>query len=181
MGKKVILLSGVHGVGKGYFIAKKLKESDEIICFGASELIRQYQDSEDAGYKKVKNVSGNQEILLEALNHAKRNINKHVLLDGHLCIINSDDKIERIPEAFILQAGIKGIILLQEQISIIEQRQQSRDGIGLSDKMIGKIQCEEKEYAESLFKKYQIPFKIISSKCKRDEFLQIINEMGKES
>jgi adenylate kinase len=181
MGKSVILFSGVHGVGKGYFISKNLKEKDNFICFGASALIQLYRNSEDAGYKKVRNVSGNQEILLEALKQAKMSVDKHILLDGHLCIINSDDKIERIPESFILEAPIKGIVLLQESSSIVSQRQQLRDGNAISNKMINMIQYEEKNYAKLLSEKYQIPFEIISSKCERDEFLRIINEMEVES
>lgn len=177
MKKGMILFSGVHGVGKGYLISKNVKDVDNIVCFGASALIQQYQNSEDAGYKKVKNVLGNQEILLAALHNVDMSTDKILLLDGHLCIINSNNEIERIPEAFILQAETKGIIILQEKTSLIAQRQQSRDGKGLSTEMINRIQCEEKAFAELLLEKYKIPFKIISGEYGRDDFLRIINEM----
>lgn len=72
---------------------------------------------------------------------------------------------------------MKGVILLQEEIPIIEQRQKVRDGLSLSAEMISEIQCKEKLYAELLFKKYKIPFEIISSECRRDQFLKIINAM----
>ena len=35
MGKGVILFSGVHGVGKGYFIKENIKDNDDIICISA--------------------------------------------------------------------------------------------------------------------------------------------------
>lgn len=177
MGKGVILFSGVHGVGKGYFIKENIKDNDDIICISASELIRRYQNSEDAGYKKVKDVEGNQEILLNALRCMEMSADKSILLDGHLCIINSNNEVETISESFILKAQIKGVILLQEEVPIIEQRQKGRDGICLFTEMIKEIQCKEKLYAELLFKKYKIPFEIISSECRYNQFLKIISTM----
>ena len=154
MKKGIILFSGVHGVGKGHFIKENLKDGeDDILCVSASGLIRQYRDVEDVGYKRVKDV------------------------DGHLCIINSNSEIERISETFISKAQIKGIILLQEEVPVIKQRQKLRDGICFSAGMIREIQYEEKLYAELLLKKYQIPFELVSSECSRNKFLEIINEM----
>lgn len=177
MEKGIILFSGVHGVGKGFFIKENIKDNDDIICVSASELIRQYRNSEDAGYKKVQDVEENQEILLVALRRMEMSVDKSILLDGHLCIINSNNEVETISESFISKAQMKGVILLQEEIPIIEQRQKVRDGLSLSTEMIREIQCKEKLYAELLFKKYKIPFEIISSECRRDQFLKIINTM----
>ena len=177
MEKGIILFSGVHGVGKGYFVKENIKDNDDIICVSASELIRQYQNSEDAGYKKVKDVEGNQEILLDALRRMEMSVDKSILLDGHLCIINSNSEVEAISESFISKAQVIGVILLQEEIPIIEQRQKVRDGISLSAEMIREIQCKEKLYAELLFKKYKIPFEVISDECRREQFLKIINTM----
>lgn len=176
--KKIFLLSGVHGVGKGHFIDEKLKDVSNISAIGASTLIEKYKKSEDSGYKKVKDVSENQRVLLGALKQLQNDANKDILLDGHLCIINSLNSIERIPESFMIEAPISGIILLQECVSEIVQRQKLRDGITLSKSLIEKIQTEEKEYAEFLLKKLNIPYKIISSKCDKDQFLKLIHEMG---
>lgn len=181
MEKGIILFSGAHGVGKGHFIKENLKDGEEhILCVSASGLIRQYRNSEDAGYKKVKDVNENQEILLFALKHMEIPKDKIILLDGHLCIINSNSNIERISETFILKAQIKGVILLQEAVPVIAQRQNLRDGISLSAGMIREIQYEEKLYAELLLKKYQIPFEVISGGCSRNKFLEIINAMKEE-
>ncbi len=178
MKKGIILFSGVHGVGKGHFIKENLKYGeDDILCVSASGLIRQYRDVEDVGYKRVKDVDGNQEILLLALKQAEISADGIILLDGHLCIINSNSEIERISETFISKAQIKGIILLQEEVPVIKQRQKLRDGICFSAGMIREIQYEEKLYAELLLKKYQIPFELVSSECSRNKFLEIINEM----
>ncbi len=177
MNRNVILFSGVHGVGKGFFISKNIKVMDPVICIGASTLIRQYQNSEDAGYKKVKNVWENQETLLKALQHVKISSDKVLLLDGHLCIINSNTEIERIPVSFLLRAKIKGIIFLQEKSPLIVKRQQLRDGKCLSNEIVDRIQYEERVFSEMLFEKYQIPFEVISGTCQRDDFLGIIHGM----
>ncbi|MCI8846016.1 MAG: hypothetical protein HFI04_06570 [Lachnospiraceae bacterium] len=94
-----------------------------------------------------------------------------------MCIINSNSEIERISETFISKAQIKGIILLQEEVPVIKQRQKLRDGICFSAGIIREIQYEEKLYAELLLKKYQIPFELVSSECSRNKFLEIINAM----
>lgn len=177
MTKSIILFSGVHGVGKSYFIRENLKDKSDIVCVGASELLQNYRSSEDAGYKKVNDVAGNQELLLDALAHLEIPIGKVVFLDGHLCVINSRNEIEKIPETFILKAKIRGIVLLQEKISLISQRQKLRDGKCLPDEIINEIQCQEKAYAELLLKKYQIPFEVISSGGGSDKILKMIGEM----
>ncbi len=64
---KTIILSGVHGVGKGHWVQKVYSEKDDFICLTASELISEYKDANDAGYKKVNDVKGNQGLLLVAI------------------------------------------------------------------------------------------------------------------
>ena len=55
---KVILLSGVHGVGKGFFLEQVKKNIEEYNVYSASKLIERYKSPTDAGYKKVCNVCG---------------------------------------------------------------------------------------------------------------------------
>ena len=104
MQKKIILLSGVHGVGKGYFLKEKFENDNRFEILGASSLISKYKKADDAGYKKVQNVSNNQQILLTALSIEKNKINKDIILDGHICMINAEGKVESIPEKFFLDA-----------------------------------------------------------------------------
>lgn len=173
----IILFTGVHGVGKGYFLNKVLENDERFICYGASNLIGRYKDATDAGYKKVKNVDDNQDVLLEALNIEKQKINKNILLDGHLCIINSINKIQKIPENFILKAKICGIILLQDTVSSILNRQTVRDNKSLTMDTINSIQKEEIKYAKQLNEKYDIRVKRITHECNKDQFMQILNNM----
>ena len=57
---KAILLSGVHGVGKGFFLENIKKYIQSYNIYSASSLIEKFQPSADAGYKKVSNVNSNQ-------------------------------------------------------------------------------------------------------------------------
>lgn len=59
MSKKLILLSGAHGVGKGYWLKQNFENDKNFSVLGASDLIRRYKEADDAGHKRVKNIAGN--------------------------------------------------------------------------------------------------------------------------
>ena len=124
---KIILLSGAHGVGKGFFLNKIRDDIQQYEVYSASKLIERYQLPTDSGYKKVSNVNNNQDVLITALKEAKLQSAKDVILDGHLCLFNADGEVERIPENFFINAQIKGIVLLQDDSNIICDRINQRD------------------------------------------------------
>lgn len=175
--KKLFLLSGVHGVGKGYFLKNILKDDSNYTILEASNLIRQYKEAEDAGYKMVKDVSDNQRVLLKALITEKGQVKTDIILDGHLCIINKNGDIERIPEEFLVKASVYGIILLQDDVDSIIRRQNLRDGVGLKKQTIVKIQEDEIRYCELLRNELKIPFIVIEGKCTHNQFIKEINQM----
>lgn len=175
--KKIFLLSGVHGVGKGYFLKNTLEGDSNYTILEASNLIRQYKDAEDAGYKMVKDVTDNQNILLKALIKEKRKIKTDIILDGHLCIINKNGDIERIPEEFLHKASVQGIILLQDDVESIVKRQKLRDGIGLGKQIISKIQEDEVKYCEFLKNELNIPYIVIDGECAYNQFIKELNQM----
>lgn len=177
MEQKIILLSGVHGVGKGYYLKKNFTTSDNFTILEASSLIKRYKEADDAGYKRVKDISNNQEVLLKAIVETKQTIRNNIILDGHLCLLNSEGKIECIPEEFIIKASINGIILLQDNKDAIVQRQTMRDGREISCELIDMIQKEERKYCEMLFSKYNILYSVIDNNCDYNQFCQIVNEM----
>lgn len=175
--KKIFLLSGVHGVGKGYFLDNILGADSNYTILGASNLIRQYKDAEDAGYKMVKDVSDNQKVLLKALIAEKRQIETDIILDGHLCIINRNGDIERIPKEFFIKASVHGIILLQDDVENIIKRQNLRDGVGLEKQTIAKIQEDEIKYCEFLKNELNVPYIVIDGECTYNQFIKELNQM----
>lgn len=177
MSNKTILFSGAHGVGKGFYLKNAFSRYNTFTILEASKLISQYKKADDAGYKKVIDVSDNQQVLLTALNVEQSKINGTIILDGHLCILNASDKIENIPENFLKKASICGIILLQDEPQNIINRQNQRDGLKLKYNIIDMIQQRELEYCKNLLFKYGLPYNVISPTCNYQEFNKIINEM----
>lgn len=175
--KKLLLLSGVHGVGKSYFLQNILKDDMRYTILEASILIRQYKDAEDAGYKMVNDVSDNQKVLLEALIKEKKQLKTDIILDGHLCIINKNGDIERIPEEFFIKASVQGIILLQDTVEEIIKRQNLRDGVCLEKQTIFKIQEDEIKYCELLKCKLNVPYTVITEKCTYNQFINELSQM----
>lgn len=178
---KSILFSGVHGVGKGFFLKKINKEIEGYTIYSASTLIEKYQPSTDAGYKKVRNVKNNQDILIKAIKEAKLKDENSFILDGHLCIFDVGGNVVRIPENFFYETQIEGIVLLQDCPKVISDRINTRDGKEISIQSIEKMQYEEQKFAEELWGKYKIPYVVVTHECTGAEFMQKIQEMGGEN
>lgn len=175
---KRILFSGVHGVGKGFFLEKVKENIYNYEVYSASKLIERYQPSADAGYKKVSNVNNNQDILIKAINDEKNHNKKDFILDGHLCIFNARGDVERIPEYFFINTNINGIILLQDAPQIIYDRINKRDANEIDISDIERMQEEERNYAKELQSKFQIKYVIISHECTGEQFEEKLKKIG---
>lgn len=178
---KNILFSGVHGVGKGFFLEKIKKEIEGYSIYSVSTLIEKYQPATDAGYKKVRHVKNNQDSLIKAIKEAKMNDRNNFILDGHLCIFNVEGNVVRIPENFFEETQIEGIVLLQDCPDVITDRINKRDGKKINVQSIEKMQREEQKFAEELWKKNKIPYVVVTHKCTGAEFMQRIQEFGGEN
>ena len=175
---KRILFSGAHGVGKGFFLDRVRENIQHYDIYTASKLIEKYQPSTDAGYKKVSNVSNNQDILIKALKDEGHHNTRNFIIDGHLCIFNARGEVERIPEYFFSEAQITGIVLLQDEPRIICERIKQRDSSQISMKDIERIQNEERKYASELHEKFHIANIIISHECTAEQFVKKLGEIG---
>lgn len=175
---KTILFSGVHGVGKGFFLDKVKENIQDYDIYSASKLIERYQPSTDAGYKKVSNVNNNQDILIKAIKEEKLCNRKDFIIDGHLCIFNAMGDVEPIPEYFLIDAEITGIVLLQDEPRIICNRINQRDSNKISMRNIEKMQGEEQKYARKLQNKFQIDYVIISHECTGEQFEEELRKIG---
>ena len=144
-------------------------------------MIEKYQPSTDAGYKKVRNVKNNQDILIKAIKEAKLKDENSFILDGHLCIFDVGGNVVRIPENFFYETQIEGIVLLQDCPKVISDRINTRDGKEISIQSIEKMQYEEQKFAEELWGKYKIPYVVVTHECTGAEFMQKIQEMGGEN
>lgn len=175
---RAILLSGAHGVGKGFFLDRVKENIQEYNVYSASNLIEKYQPSTDAGYKKVSNINNNQDILIQAINEARHHDIKDFILDGHLCIFNAHGEVKRIPEYFFVRAQITGIVLLQDESEIICNRINQRDSNRINIEDIQWMQDEERKYAKELENKFNIEHVIISHECTGEQFEEYLRKMG---
>lgn len=181
MNNKVVLLSGVHGVGKSFFVQSRLSGIKNLNICSASQLIYQYKDREKIGYKLVSDVSANQDILLMAIKYYQNQNPGNILLDGHICLLNNKSEVERVPLEFFLGVPISAIILLQDTVPAIKLRQCQRDNISMDHKLIKLLQSEEEDYCSFLRKEYSIPYIKISPSDSKEKVLEIIDCLtGKE-
>ncbi len=151
--KKIIFLSGIHGVGKGY-IAKQIKKEINISIYEASDLIRLNGVSTDEK-KKVNNVKLNQELLINSINNLT--CNETFILNGHTCLLTSDNKIESIDISYFKKIHIIGIISVYDDINIIEDRLYERDNIHFDKITLNNLQNAEIENTKQLSEKLRIP------------------------
>lgn len=175
---KTFLLSGAHGVGKGFFLKKVENKIGNYTILSASALIGKYKCATDAGYKKVTHVNKNQDVLISALNQEQCSASQDIILDGHICIYNSDGLIERIPEYFFVEGQIAGVIILQDSEEEIYKRINQRDSQSINIEDIIKMQNEEQKYADEIEKRYLIKYKIISHECSAEQFEMVLKELG---
>ncbi len=169
-----VLLSGVHGVGKSYFVEHRIKEKYSIEVLSASQLISKYHDAEDAGDKKVKDIDLNQAIIASELYKIKCSKSNDYILDGHLIIINKDGNLERIPYDFFKSELLDSVILLVDDVDVIYNRMKKRDGYSkISKEMIEKIQKSEIDYALEL-KEKDIEIRIINPQEEDDSFSDLL-------
>lgn len=151
------LICGVHGVGKTVF-AKKLSQKLLLKYYSASELIKKIANSEISDYKKVQHVSDNQNLLLEALSEID---DTQFILDGHLCLMNTQNKIERVSYGTFQAMNIEGIYIVVDAPDKIQYRLKSRDNQIWDLGFIDSFQQQEFAYAKYLAEKMNIPLKVI--------------------
>lgn len=120
-------MSGVHGVGKGYFLDKVRKCIRNFDVYSASQLIEKYHSAAEAGYKRASNISNNQHVLIQAIRNEQIQNTQNLIIDRHICLFNASGLVERIPEYFFSETGIAGIILLQDTSANICDRILQRD------------------------------------------------------
>ncbi|BBV72290.1 ATP-binding protein [Enterobacter hormaechei] len=173
----LIFIAGVHGVGKGY-LCKKYVESNQAIHKSASQLIREHGKIELPTSKLTENIDRNQLILLAAVDNLTQN-GCILLLDGHFALASKDGTITAIESDVFKGLKPDGVILLQNDIDLITQRINERDGDTIKYNISSLIE-EEKNNAKKICSELDIPLKEIYSASITD-FSDAIEEIRRES
>lgn len=154
----VLFVCGIHGVGKTTF-CKKLSEAFGIPSFSSSCLIK--ESAKDAipapgQGKSVKDVSGNQQILITAVQNKLSELPQFIL-DGHTTIIDSNGAWQPIGADVFAAIGTTALIMLVVPPEVIHERLIKRDGKAPALDVMARHQEAEQAQAKNIAIKLGIP------------------------
>lgn len=156
----MILVCGIHGVERESFFSD-LAEKTGLPVISAKSLIKNgcptFYDK-----KSIIDYKDNQRALLEELK--KLHIQKHnFILDGHLCLLDKNNRIHRIDMNFIQQMLIDSMILLVDSPTSIKKNLENHDRLEWSNNFIESFQNGEIKYAKEISQKLKIDLQILTS------------------
>jgi len=154
----MIFISGVHGVGKSYF-CDKVKAELGIDTRSASKLIAERKNADFSSDKLIPDIDDNQPYLLAAVQELNTSGTQY-LLDGHLCLLNANGVVTRIPPETFKALQPEAIVLLTEKPEVIAERRKQRDSIDHDVDDIRRFQDEETSYAKEIAGVLGVPIKI---------------------
>jgi len=154
MNRNIVFIGGIHGVGKGT-LCEKIKSLTDVKYLSASELLNWDELNFDKKNKKVLNINSTQERFIFGL---KRSIdlNQKYILDGHFCLLKTDESIERVPYSVFEQIDPLAIILVIENPKTICERLSERDKKKYNVNTLSQMQIEESIYAKEICEKFNI-------------------------
>ncbi|SHM95751.1 adenylate kinase [Anaerosporobacter mobilis DSM 15930] len=168
--RQVIMIGGIHGVGKSY-LCKKLKDLHICGVYSASNLMRDYVGQKVDESKQVKNIEENQNILINAIDEYVKN-ERLIILDGHFCLMNQQKEIIEIPLDTFSKLNIKAIVVLIDDENNIIKRISERDRINYSFDYIENFQRKEVEHAIKIAEKLKAEFLLFNI---NDDIKKIVN------
>lgn len=155
-----VFLGGVHGVGKTT-ICDRIFTRAGYHCVTASTLIRSYGIHSDYN-KRVESVTSNQIALVKQLDFERKK-HTHLLLDGHYCLINSNDEIDPVDVEVFCQISPDIFFLLKDCPKKILDRLKNRDSTRWNQQLVKNFQDTEIEHAHNVANQLEIPLHIISN------------------
>ncbi|MBD2105529.1 ATP-binding protein [Nodosilinea sp. FACHB-13] len=161
--RKLVFIGGVHGVGKTTF-CQEVTSSFPVNHISASELIRKEKIEQESSNKKVKNISENQDILIRAINRLTDKRSWYII-DGHFCLLDSNEKIVQIPFEIFSDMNPEAIVIIHDDPAEICKRLNQRDKVRYSESFVERFQSQEIEYARIVAESLNIPHIL----CKLEE------------
>ncbi len=153
----MIFVCGIHGAGKTSY-CKKLSKEMNIPYFTASDLITN-REKQEFREKKVQDINKNQEILMEEILKIQQKTD-HYILDGHLCLLNSESKIQKVQLDLFRKLRIESLVVIVDGEKEIKKRVLEKNGIDWDCKFIEHFQNEEIKYAEKIALQLKIDLRI---------------------
>lgn len=159
---KVILVAGIHGVGKTTG-CKAVSEEFGIPHYSASQIIKGEKASAvTEGSKLVVDVDGNQRLLIQGVSRLLES--GRFLLDGHFTIRRkSDGGIEAIHVDVFRELHIGGVVLYTDHPEEISKRMLARDGVLQPVEALQSHQDAEIAHAEYVTTTIEVPLVILKA------------------
>lgn len=155
---QIAFIGGIHGVGKST-ICKHICRELNLEYLSASELLKWKDINEDAKNKKVKDIPDTQNRLILALTHRVQQ-DKNYLLDGHYCLLNSNDEVVNIPLDTFEKINPFSLNIILGNVAEIKKRLEMRDNKLYDYALLERLQNEELSYAKHLSKTFGITLNI---------------------
>ena len=156
--RNVAFVGGIHGVGKST-ICRQICNEINIDYLSASELLKWKDISEDFKNKQVKNIGDTQDRLIIGLENTIKK-NKFYLLDGHYCLINTNNEITDIPLKTFKEINPISLNLILGNISEVKQRLEKRDNKPYDYELLDLFQNKEIIHAKYISETLGIPLNI---------------------
>lgn len=153
--RNIIFIGGIHGVGKGT-ICKRISNNKNIAHVSASEVIK-WKEINSNNDKRVDDFDRTQSMLLKGIERLKQD-SSTLILDGHYCLLNSNNEPEKISEKTFEEIAPKVMAIVIEDEEIIYERLKQRDGTKYSLSLLKKMQKMEIDHAKHLSSKYEKPY-----------------------
>lgn len=147
-------IGGIHGVGKGT-ICKEIISDFNITHLSASEVLK-WEEISSLENKKVNDFELSQNRLISNLNQITEPT-KNYLLDGHFCLLNSENEPEKINKETFIELNPKAFIIVVDKIELIQKRLEKRDNKSYDIEILQKFQDLEFDYSISLSKELNKP------------------------
>ncbi|WP_053436348.1 ATP-binding protein [Sporosarcina globispora] len=172
----MIFVGGIHGVGKSYF-CDQVKSNLNIPHYSASELISTKKQKSFTVDKAVQKSDENTNYLIAALNELdEKNM---FLLDGHFCLMNTRNEIERIPKSTFQYLKPSAVVMLINSLETIQQNLYKRDGKRYDKDFLYEFQKLEKEYSSEIARDLKIPFESINLEAPINSNISTIKSLFK--
>lgn len=156
----IIFVGGIHGVGKTT-LCNYLTDELNIKNFSSSKLISELNSQRVNLDKTVDDIQGNQDVLLSAVD-LFLDKDKNYILDGHFCLLDKNNGINKVPIETFKGLGLKSVIVLIDDPKNIASRINNRDSRDLNIEFIREFQEKEIEYAKYICEQLDIVCKILS-------------------
>lgn len=154
----VTFIGGIHGVGKST-VCQNICHELNMEYLSASELLKWREINEDSSNKKVKDIPDTQNRLIGGLRNTVQK-GKFYLLDGHYCLLNSNNEVINIPLDTFRQINPIALNIIIGDITEIKKRLEMRDNKSYDFNLLDHLQNSELTYAKSLSKILGLPLNI---------------------